>query len=82
MFGFGPGELILILLFFAIPAVLVVLPAWRIAERAGFHGAWSLLMLVPLVNLAVVFAFAFLPWPLEERARSSALPEERTAPTV
>ena len=30
---------------------------WKIWSKAGFNGAWSLLMLVPLVNLV---AFAYL----------------------
>jgi hypothetical protein len=42
---------------------LVLPPGWRIASKAGFHGAWALLLLVPLVNLALVWAFAFARWP-------------------
>jgi hypothetical protein len=80
MIGVGPVELVLVLAVLGVPALLVVLPAWRIAERAGFPGAWALLLLVPLVNLAVLLAFAFIPWPLEERARSSARPEVRSPP--
>ena len=31
--------------------VLFIVGYWKIWSKAGFNGAWSLLMLVPLVNL-------------------------------
>jgi membrane protein DedA with SNARE-associated domain len=43
-------------------AVFLV-PAWKIAKKAGFHGAWSLLMLLPLVNIVMLWVFAFVRWP-------------------
>lgn len=39
-----------------------VVPCWRIARRAGFPGWWSLLVAVPLANMAVVWVFAFIKW--------------------
>jgi len=38
----------------------------RIARKAGFSGWWSLIMFVPLVNLAMVWVFAFVKWPAED----------------
>lgn len=55
----GPIELILIIV---IGAVFVV-PFWKIFSKAGFPGALSLLMLVPLVNLIMIFVLAFAEWP-------------------
>jgi hypothetical protein len=43
------------------------IPAWRIVSKAGFHGALSLLLLVPLVNMVMLWVFAFVPWPVEQR---------------
>ena len=47
-------------------AVLVlpifVIPYWKIFSKAGFAGALSLLMLVPLVNLIVLYVIAFSEW--------------------
>ena len=55
----GPIELFLIIV---IGAVFVV-PFWKIFSKAGFPGALSLLMLVPLVNLIMIFVLAFAEWP-------------------
>lgn len=44
-------------------ALLFLVPLWKIVSKAGFHGAWSLLALVPLVNLVALWAFAFMKWP-------------------
>lgn len=56
------------------PIVLIwlaifIVPAWRIASKAGFPGAISLVMLIPVVNLIAIWIFAFIKWPVE---RSSA----------
>ena len=61
MHGFVPGilELIVILVMGAV----IVVPFWRIFSKAGFPGALSLLMLVPLVNLIMIFVLAFAEWP-------------------
>ena len=32
-------------------------------DKAGFSKWWSLLMLIPFVNMAAVWAFAMLKWP-------------------
>lgn len=51
-------------------AVLVVVPFWRICQKAGFPGALSLLALIPLVNLGFLYLLAFTRWPIEERGRT------------
>ncbi|MGP6158873.1 MAG: hypothetical protein ACLPYS_15435 [Vulcanimicrobiaceae bacterium] len=51
---------------------------WRIAAKAGYNGAVSLLLLVPLVNVVAVIYFAFSEWPIETelaRLRSGWRPE-------
>lgn len=50
--------------------VLMMIPYWRIVAKAGYSGWLSLLMLIPLVNIVVLFIFAFSDWPLEQRARN------------
>ena len=43
--------------------VLVIVPLWRICTRAGFSGWWSLLVVVPLLNLIMLWVFAYAKWP-------------------
>lgn len=51
--------------------ILSLVIYWRIAEKAGFSGAASLLMLIPLVNFFVLLYFAFTEWPIEQRLREA-----------
>jgi hypothetical protein len=46
---------------------LFLVPAWRIAAKAGFPGALSLLLIVPLLNIVLIWIFAFIKWPVEKR---------------
>jgi len=43
---------------------------WTSLSKAGFGGAWSLLMLAPLVNLVACLYLAFARWPVHERINS------------
>jgi len=43
---------------------------WRIFRRTGAHGAMGLLMLVPAVNVILLFVLAFGPWPVEQEVRN------------
>ena len=47
--------------------VLMLVANWKIWSKAGFHGAWSLLLLVPVVNLIAYLYFAFAEWPIRRR---------------
>ena len=49
-----------------VAAILAVIPAWKIVSKAGYNGAWSLLIFVPLVNLIMMYVFAFSEWPVEK----------------
>ena len=44
-------------------AALIILPFWFIFSKAGFPRWLSLLMVVPIVNLIMVYVFAFSDWP-------------------
>lgn len=46
--------------------VVFIYPLWRIASRAGFPGAVSLLMLIPVVNVIAIWVFAFVKWPIDK----------------
>lgn len=38
---------------------LFIIPTWRIAKRAGFPGALSPLLLVPFLNLVLIWVLPF-----------------------
>jgi len=44
-------------------ALLTIIPFWKICSKAGFSGALSLLMLVPIANIILPFYIAFADWP-------------------
>ncbi len=45
---------------------IFLVPIWQIVSKAGFSGALSLLVLIPLVNIVFLWMFAFTKWPIEE----------------
>jgi uncharacterized membrane protein YhaH (DUF805 family) len=47
-------------------ALTVALSLWmtvRILRKAGYSGWWSLLTLVPILNIATIWVFASSDWP-------------------
>ena len=55
----GSTELLLLVL----TTVVMALPAWRICVKAGFPGPLGLLILVPFLNLGLLFFLAYAEWP-------------------
>ena len=56
-----PGLLMLI-----IYAAIVVVPFFQLWKRTGHSGWMSLLMLLPIVNLVMLYVLAFKRWPAVE----------------
>ena len=54
----GPAMLV----FCLIAVIIYLVPMWIIVKKAGFAPALSLLMLVPMVNLVMLYVFAFCSW--------------------
>lgn len=53
-------------LYFILLPVYVLFCLWlgyRILEKAGFDGRWTLVLLVPVVNIIMIWVFAFSAWP-------------------
>lgn len=44
--------------------IFAVIVWWRIFSKAGFNGALSLLMFVPIANLVMILILAFAKWPI------------------
>lgn len=47
--------------------LLLILPLWKIVGKAGFHPALSFLAFVPIVNVVMIYVFAFVSWPSLKR---------------
>ena len=54
----GPFELIMSLII----VVLIILPFWFIFSKAGYSKWLSLLMVVPIVNIVMLYFLAFSTW--------------------
>ena len=56
-------------LIFIVLDLVVAIPCWKIVGRAGFNPIWSLLHIVPLVNIVALWLFAVKDWPIDQRQR-------------
>lgn len=50
--------------------VLLVVPVWRLLQRAGYSGAWALLMFVPFVGFVLLWVLSFVKWPNDKEGRT------------
>jgi hypothetical protein len=55
------------LLWMIVLGIVMVVPFWRISQKAGYPGVLALLVLVPLVNLAFFYFLAFARWPIHRQ---------------
>ncbi|MGO8723310.1 MAG: hypothetical protein ACLQRM_11340 [Acidimicrobiales bacterium] len=61
----GGGTVFIGLIF----VVVLIVAAARILPKAGYSAWFSLLLLIPLVNLVMVLVFAFSDWPVDKELR-------------
>lgn len=52
--------------------VLAIAAAVSIVRKAGYSGWWVATGFVPLVNVVMLFAFAFADWPIVKETRRAA----------
>jgi hypothetical protein len=57
-------------LWMLVVAIAVVIPVWRICQRAGYPGWLGILILIPMVNLALLYFIAFAGWPADKNRSS------------
>lgn len=50
---------------------VVVIPVWRICQRAGYPGLLGVLILIPVLNLVLLYFLAFADWPAEKNDDNS-----------
>ena len=65
MMVFSPVHMLLV-------GLLLIIPFWQLFSKAGYSGWWSLLMVVPLVNLVALYVLAFSNWPALKRRTDAA----------
>jgi hypothetical protein len=56
MYVFGPVHMLVL-------GLILIIPFSQLFAKAGYSGWWSLLMLIPLVNLVALYILAFSDWP-------------------
>ena len=59
MAGYGLGHWLV----FAVMVAVVLYPIGKILGRIGLSPFWSIVALVPLVNLVALWVLAFIDWP-------------------
>jgi hypothetical protein len=65
--GISSLLMLLFLIVYMLLALILIVPTWRICARAGFSGALSLFLLVPVIGPFIVMAvLAFSTWPAGE----------------
>lgn len=66
LFGAFTGAFVLVCFLLALAVLLFsIYCMWRVAEKCGYPGVYSLLMLIPLVNIVVQLIWVFSEWPVE-----------------
>ncbi|MCO4321397.1 hypothetical protein [Aliidiomarina quisquiliarum] len=48
-------------------AIALVIPTWRICQRTGYPGWLGIFVLVPMVNLVLLYFIAFSDWPTDKK---------------
>jgi len=72
MFMPGPAEVVLL----AVMVGVLVFPFWKIASKAGFPGWISLAVLVPLLNIGLLFFLALAPWPALQQSERDEMRDD------
>jgi len=60
--------MILGFLFMLAGAAVVILPFWKILQRLGYSPYLSLLLVLPFLNIGLLYYVAFTDWPVERGA--------------
>jgi hypothetical protein len=52
------------LLFLLVGGIVIVIPLWRVFSKAGYPGVLALGMILPLVNIVLLYFLGFSDWPV------------------
>jgi hypothetical protein len=67
---FGLPEMLLLL----VGGIIIILPLWKVFSKAGYPGALSLGMLLPVVNIVLLYFLGFSDWPVLKELKASRSP--------
>jgi hypothetical protein len=56
------------ILFMLVGAAVVIVPIWKILQRLGYSPYLSLLVVLPFLNIGLLYFIAFTDWPVEPGA--------------
>ncbi len=70
----SPVAFLLVLWIVGILVIVGIVPYWKIFGKAGFSPWLSLCMLVPLLNLVVLYVVAFSDWSVQPVQRPPLVP--------
>jgi uncharacterized membrane protein YhaH (DUF805 family) len=65
--GISIWQIVIILGIIAIPFILFV----PILRKAGFSVWWSLCFFIPVIDIILVWVFAFIEWPVQKEHNKS-----------
>jgi hypothetical protein len=63
-----PTSLAVVGLFLLFWLAIVLLPFGKLLKRTGHHTLWSIVFIIPFVNIIALWIFAFKRWPTDKMA--------------
>lgn len=61
--------------------VFIIYVYVRILHKAGYSGWWLLLLIIPIVNLIMIWVFAFSEWPIHRAGQTKSCCHEKPSET-
>lgn len=78
-FGALAGTFVVVWFIIAIAiTIFSIYCCWRVAQKSGYNGAWSLLLLIPVVNIIIELIWVFSEWPIEAELKRLRAQAQRT----
>ena len=68
------GMMSIFFVFGLIMIVIMLIPYWFIWKKAGFSPWLSILMLLPLINIVMLYVLAFVEWKVVPVAQVAVIP--------
>lgn len=64
----GLGIVLIFAVLFSLATIILhTIAMWKIFEKAGWEGVWSLLLFIPIANIVILLVVAFSDSPSQKR---------------